>query len=68
MKLLSAPIQWRVYERGNSANSTVVGALNEPLALRAGGIVLGVSADKLCAFPVPVAPSKGREQQRASQF
>lgn len=67
MKLLTAPIQWRVYERGNPAISTVVGALSEPLALRAGGIRLGISADKLCAFPVPVAP-KPREQQRASQF
>ena len=69
MKLLSAPIQWRVYARGNPASSAVVGALSEPLAMRAGGIVLGVSADKLCAFPVPVAPSKATNgQQRVSQF
>ena len=67
MKALSTPILFQVYERANRARSTEVRALSEYLACRAGGIVLGVSADKLCAFPVPV-PQQARGQQRVSQF
>jgi hypothetical protein len=67
VNLFSAPIAFCVYERANRARSTEVRALSGYLACVAGGIVLGVSADKLCAFPMPV-PRQARGQQRVSQF
>lgn len=44
---------FEVYEAGNPRRRASVVALSEYLAIREGGITLGVSAEKVRALPLP---------------
>lgn len=46
---------WLVQERANPSNSVELDALSPYLAQIAGGVLLGISADKLYAHPKPAA-------------
>lgn len=54
--------RYLVQERAKPSNRTEVDALSPYLAQVAGGVVLGISADKLCAHPLPPAQVAQRGQ------